>query len=261
LEEGVSVSASNPPEQRIIVLGALSTIAEATARRLAAQGARLLLAGRDALRLTQVANDLKVRGAAEVLIEALDLAEPSDIRTSFHSMVDALGGEIDAVLLFYGVLGDQRLAENDGQELDRILRVNFSSAAAWCMEAANVLERQRHGVLVAISSVAGDRGRQSNYAYGAAKAGLSVFVQGLAHRLAPTGARAVLVKLGFVDTAMTRHIPKSGPLWAKPDAIAARLVAIVAQPARPVVYLPWYWRPIMFVVRALPASIFHKTRL
>ena len=124
-----------------------------------------------------------------------------------------------------------------------------------------MLERQKGGVLLAIGSVAGDRGRQSNYVYGSAKAGLSVLVEGLAHRLAPSGARAVVIKLGFVDTPMTAHINKSGPLWAKPDEIASALKRVIERHSAPVVYIPWFWRPIMAVVRNVPSAIFHKTKL
>lgn len=247
--------------RHVIILGATSTIAEALARRLAAQGAHLVIAGRRADRLEAMRSDLVARGAANVHVVAKDLASGGDAGSELAAMVEVLGGRVDAIVVIYGLLGDQRTAETDPAELDRVIDVNFSSAARWCMASANILERQRSGTLLAVSSVAGDRGRQSNYAYGAAKAGLTVLIQGLAHRLAPTGARAVVVKLGFVDTAMTAHIPKGGPLWAKPDAVARRFVAILDKPTKPVVYVPSFWRPIMTVVRNVPTSIFHKTKL
>lgn len=250
----------NPSGKAVIVLGALSAIAEATARLYAKEGARLILAGRNRERLSQVASDLLVRGAAQAEVWPLDLAT-ADCNSEFTRMISGLGGSVDVVLLFYGVLGDQKRAEEDVAELRRILTVDFTSAAEWCMAAAAQLERQQHGVLVAVSSVAGDRGRQSNYAYGAAKAGLSTFVQGIAHRLAPTKARAVAVKLGFVDTPMTEHIDKGGPLWAKPEQVARRLKAVADRPTSPVVYIPWFWRWIMLLVRNAPAAVFHKTKL
>jgi decaprenylphospho-beta-D-erythro-pentofuranosid-2-ulose 2-reductase len=246
---------------RVIVLGSLSTIAEALARRLASEGAELVLSGRSAERLNQQADDLRARGSGKIVVVPLDLAQAENAQSDLCQMVDALGGEVDAVLLFYGVLGDQKVAETDFTALRRILDVNFTSAAMWCVAAAGILERQRKGALLAISSVAGDRGRQSNYAYGAAKAGLTTLMEGIAHRLAPAGARAVVVKLGFVDTAMTAHIKKDGPLWAKPDAIAAQLEQLLLKRSPPVVYVPWFWRGIMAGVRSLPASIFHRTKL
>jgi len=255
------VSERQTDGKRIVVLGALSSIAEAVSRRFAVDGAHLLLAGRNAERLEQVAADLRARGSPQALASPLDLATVDDAQGELAKMVEALGGKVDAVLLFYGVLGDQHSAETDGAELRRIIGVNFASAAEWCVAAAGILERQRHGMLLAVSSVAGDRGRQSNYAYGAAKAGLTVLVEGIAHRLAPFGSRAVVVKLGFVDTAMTAHINKSGPLWSQPDAIARQVHRIVERPSGPVVYLPWFWRPIMGVIRNIPAIVFHKTKL
>lgn len=255
------MSAPIPHKMRIIVLGALSAVGEATARAFAADQATLLLAGRDQDRLSQVARDLEVRGSRHAIAWPLDLVAADDKASELGRMITALGGTVDAVLLFYGVLGDQSQAEFDSCELQKLISVNFSSAAEWCVASAAVLERQKSGVLLAIGSVAGDRGRQSNYVYGSAKAGLSVLVEGLAHRLAPTGARAVVVKLGFVDTPMTAHINKSGPLWAEPTGIASALKRVIERRSAPVVYVPWFWRPIMAVVRNVPAPLFHRTKL
>lgn len=247
--------------RRVVILGALSTIAESLVRRLAAQGAHLALAARRADRLDALRADALGRGAASAEIFALDLAADLDVAAELDRMLAALGGEADAVVVIYGALGDQKIAERDLAAHDRLLAVNFTSAARWCAAAANRLEAQKHGVLLAVSSVAGDRGRQSNYVYGAAKAGLTTLVEGIAHRLAPSGARAVAAKLGFVDTAMTAHLPRGGPLWAKPDAVAQSLARLIDAPSKPVVYLPWFWRPILAIVRNVPAPIFHKTRL
>ena len=244
---------------RVIVLGALSAIGEATTRLHAAEGARLLLVGRSEDRLDQVAADLKARGAADCLCRPLDLAETGDPFAAFDEMVEALGG-VDYVYLFYGLLGEQRQAEADLEAARRILRVNFSSAAEWCLAAAGRLEKQGEGVLVVASSVAGDRGRQSNAIYGAAKGGINLLVQGLAHRLAPSGARAVAVKMGLVDTPMTDGFDKGGPLWASPDQVA-KTIRRSADGKSPLVYAPWFWRWIMLIIRLVPAGIFHKTKL
>jgi NAD(P)-dependent dehydrogenase (short-subunit alcohol dehydrogenase family) len=157
-------------------------------------------------------------------------------------------------------LGDQRLAERDAAEAKRIMLTNYVSAALWCLAAAELLERQRGGMLVVVGSVAGDRGRQSNYMYGSAKAGLAALVQGLAHRLHPSGARAVLVKPGFVITPMTAGLKRGGALWASPQRVAA-VVREAAQGAATVVYAPWFWRWIMAVIRAAPAPLLHRTKL
>jgi NAD(P)-dependent dehydrogenase (short-subunit alcohol dehydrogenase family) len=245
--------------QRIVALGALSAIGEATLRLYAAEGARIVVAGRSECRLKVVARDLEVRGAASVVIWTLDLARPEDAGAELSRMAASIGG-LDGLMLFYGALGDHAKAEHDRDEARHILSTNFTSAAEWCLAAAALIERQRHGALVVVGSVAGDRGRQSNYIYGAAKGGLGLLVQGLAHRLSRSGGRAVLVKPGFVDTPMTAGIAKGGPLWASPAAVAA-IIKRAAAGSRPVVYAPGFWRWIMLAVRSVPAPVFHKTRL
>lgn len=244
---------------RVVVLGALSAIGEATARLYAAEGWSLALAGRDADKLEAVAADLRTRGAGRVEIAALDLAAEPDVTAALARMAAAIGG-VDDVLLFYGVLGDQKQAERDPDEAARLIQVNYVSAAQWCLAAANVLERQRRGALVVIGSVAGDRGRQSNYVYGSAKAGLAALVQGIAHRLHGSGARAVLVKPGFVATPMTEGMKRGGPLWAQPEKVAA-LVRQAARGGGPVVYAPGFWRWIMLAIRNVPAAVLHRTKL
>ena len=243
---------------RVLVLGALSEIAEATCRLYAAEGAELLLIGRDIARLEVVAADLKVRGASRVEVEAADLtaAYPEE---SFPRWAATLGG-IDVVLIAYGTLGEQRSLEIDLRAAATLIDTNSRSAALWSLAAANYLEANRSGVLLVIGSVAGDRGRQSNYLYGSTKAGLAVLIEGIAHRLAGSGARAVLVKPGFVDTAMTAHITKKGMLWSSPEKVA-KLIHAAAVGSKPVVYVPRYWRAIMMAIRNVPAAVFHKTKL
>lgn len=247
--------------RKVVILGATSAIAEATARLYAAEGAALALVGRNAGRLGEIAADLKARGAAAAEVEATDLVRTQDAQAQLQALAARLGG-LDDVLLFYGVLGDQARAESDMAHAREILDVGFTSAAEWCLASASILEAQGRGALVVIGSVAGDRGRQSNYVYGAAKAGLGVLVQGIAHRLAlrGRGARAVLVKPGFVDTPMTDHLKKGGPLWASPGAVA-QVVRKAADKGGPIVYAPFFWRFILLVIRLVPAPIFHKTRL
>lgn len=245
--------------ERVIILGAASAVAEAVCRRYAAKGAHLLLAGRNPSTLDAIAADLRVRGAGQVLVESLDLDTEASPSAAFDRMVARLGG-VDHVLLAYGVLGDQALAEADEAHARSVLSVNFLSASLWCLAVARVLEEQGRGALVAIGSVAGDRGRQSNYVYGSAKAGLAVLVQGLAHRLSRSGVRAVVVKPGFIDTPMTNHLPKGGPLWASPDTVAG-IIYKAAYSGGSIVYAPWFWRFILLIIRLVPAPIFHKTKL
>lgn len=240
---------------RVLILGAGSGIAQATARLYAAEGARLGLAGRQPERLAVIASDLRVRGAVEVETFEIDFMT-ADAATMLSEMAAKLGG-VDHIILAYGVLGDQGGAERSIAEAQTILDVNFRSAAAWALAAANLLELQGHGSLVVLGSVAGDRGRRSNYIYGAAKAGLAVLVEGISHRFRDSGPRAVIVKPGPTDTAMTAGMTKGGPLWATPEAVAA-IVRRAADQGGPVVYAPARWRLIMTIIRAIPSRIFNK---
>lgn len=245
---------------RVVILGALSAIAMATARIYASEKAALVLVARNQERLDLVAADLRARGAASVETVALDLeAAAADAPRRLAEWSAKLGG-IDHIHVIYGYLGSQPKASAEPAELSRILSSNFTSAILWCEAAANLLRQQKRGSLVAVSSVAGDRGRQSNYAYGAAKGGLALYVQGLAHSLAPAGARAVAVKPGFVDTPMTDGMDKSGALWAKPEAIAQSL-RNAADRGGPIQYAPGLWRMIMLAIRSVPSFIFHRTKL
>jgi short-subunit dehydrogenase len=250
---------TNNNGMRVIILGAVSAIAEAAARQWAEKKASIMLAGRNAERLEAIAQDLRARGAtAETYVADL---KQVDAETALDEMAARLGG-VDAILLAYGTLGNQKEAETNPAAARDLIETNFVSAAAWCLAAARILETQRHGTLTVIGSVAGDRGRQSNYIYGAAKGGLGLLVEGIAHRLAPTGARAVLIKPGFVDTPMTADIPNKGLLWAKPEAVARSIVAATApRGSQPIVYAPSFWRWIMLAVRSTPAFIFHRTKL
>lgn len=248
--------------RRVIVLGALSAVAEAVCRELAADGAKIAMLARNDMRMQSVAQDLRVRGAANVTTHALDLAAPADSAATLSTCARELGG-VDAVLVFYGVLGSHSVAEADLVEAQRILNVNFNSAASWLLQAANMLEAQgQGGALVAISSVAGDRGRRSNYVYGAAKGALSILIQGLAHRFGakPNGPRAVVVKLGFVDTPMTADVKKGGPLWATPEGVAPAIVKALDR-GGPIIYAPFFWRWIMLAIRVTPQVIFNKVNL
>jgi short-subunit dehydrogenase len=244
--------------KRIAVLGAASAIAEAAARLWAADGARLALVGRNADRLEAIASDLRARGAAAAEILVADCASANAV-AAFDEIAERLGG-LDVVLLAYGLLGEQSELERDPAAAAGLLNTNFVSAAGWCLAAADRFERQRSGALLVIGSVAGDRGRASNYIYGASKAGLGVLVQGLAHRLAKSGARAVLIKPGFVDTPMTAHIGRKGPLWAQPEVVGQAIVK-AADKGGPIAYAPFYWRGIMAVIRGVPSPIFHRTGL
>jgi short-subunit dehydrogenase len=245
---------------KIIVLGATSAIAEATARLYAGEGAELLLVGRQGERLEAIAADLRLRGAPRTEIATCDLAAAGTAVESLASFAGNLGG-VDHVLIAYGILGDQKASETDLTAAGVNLAVNFTSAACWALAAAEILERQGYGSLVVLGSVAGDRGRRGNFVYGAAKSGLATMVEGIAHRFATSGPRAVVVKPGPVITPMTEGFAdRKGLLWATPETVAA-IVRRAADRGGPVIYAPWFWRWIMLVVRLLPARIFNRLNI
>lgn len=251
---------STGKKNRVVILGALSAIATATARIYAGEGASIMLVARNADRLKALADDLRARGAKQVETSAMDLeAAAADAPKHMADWKARLGG-LDHVHLVYGYLGSQEKASADPAELARITSSNYSTAVQWCEAAANIMRAQKSGSIVAVSSVAGDRGRQSNYAYGAAKGGLALYMQGLAHSLAAVGARAVAVKPGFVDTPMTDGMKKGGAMWASPEKIG-KIIRRAADKGGPIQYAPGRWRVVMMVIRSVPAFVFHKTKL
>jgi decaprenylphospho-beta-D-erythro-pentofuranosid-2-ulose 2-reductase len=243
---------------RIVIVGASSAIAEATARCYAARGARLFLIARQPQRLEDMASDLKVRGAADVAFATLDVNQ-LDAHGDVLSQAWTWLGEVDAMLIAHGTLPDQSACEASAELAMKEFSTNGTSTIALMTLAANRFEAQRHGALAVISSVAGDRGRQSNYLYGSAKAAVSAFASGLRQRLAKVGVAVVTIKPGFVDTPMTKEFPK-GPLWAKPEAVARGIVRAIDR-RRNVVYLPWFWCLIMLIIRHIPESVFKRIKL
>lgn len=244
--------------QRIVILGAASAIAESAARLWAARRTRLILVGRDQARLKSIAANLDTLGARETIVWPLDCATAA-AAVELDRMTQALGG-LDILLLAYGVLGDQAELERDPAAAANLIQVNFTSAAAWCMATSAIFEKQRAGALLVIGSVAGDRGRRSNFVYGATKGGLARLVEGIAHKLAPLGARAIVIKPGFVDTPMTANIKTKGLLWATPDRVA-EVIARAGYRGGPVVYAPAFWRFVMLIIRHMPSSIFNKLNI
>ncbi len=243
----------------VLVLGATSAIAIAYCRRLADQGASFVLVARRQDRLETIAADLKARGASKAMIFVSDLVDMTACERRFLDFCEPLGFP-DQVLVAYGLLGEQAAAEDNAEATREILDVNFTSAALWLQMAAKLLPPDKPRFIVVIGSVAGDRGRRSNYVYGAAKAGLAAFAEGLAHRLHGTPLHLLLVKPGFVDTPMTAHLPRGGPLWAKPEQIADNIENALRR-KQTVAYTPRFWWPIMTVIRFLPRPIFFRTKL
>lgn len=244
--------------KKILIIGATSEIAEATARLWAAQGHRLVLLGRDDERLRAIAADLRVRGAQAVHTALLDVNDFAGHAAAIDAACEALDG-IDIALIAHGTLGDQKACEKDFRLALQELDTNAISVISLLTQLANRFEAQRHGTIAVIGSVAGDRGRQSNYIYGTAKGAVAIFLQGLRNRLHPAGVQVLTVKPGFVDTRMTRAFAK-GPLWVGPGRIAADIAAAIDNRAD-VVYAPFWWRYVMLAIRAIPERLFKTLRL
>lgn len=244
--------------QRILIVGATSAIAEAAARRFAARGDALFLAARSGPRLQAIADDLTVRGASRAETLVVDARAFERFPALLQAATERLGG-LDAALIAHGTLSDQGACQRSVEQLREEFDVNALSVIALCTHLANQFETQGHGVIAVISSVAGDRGRQSNYVYGSAKAAVTAFTSGLRQRLYPKGVRVLTIKPGFVSTPMTAAI-KKGALWATPERVAADIVRAM-RAGNAVIYTPGFWRPIMWIIRAVPEQIFRRLRL
>jgi decaprenylphospho-beta-D-erythro-pentofuranosid-2-ulose 2-reductase len=244
--------------RKVLIIGATSAIAEATARLLAQSGAALYLVARNEGRLAAVAADLSVRGSPRVGCEALD-ANDFAAHEAMIERADVFLAGIDTVLIAHGTLSDQKSCEKSVELTLHELNTNALSVIALLTRIANRLEARKRGTIAVISSVAGDRGRGSNYVYGSAKALVTAFLSGLRQRLGKFGVNVVTIKPGFVDSPMTATFTK-GPLWAQPERIAAGIMRAIDRRSG-TVYLPGFWRPIMLVIRAIPESLFLRLSL
>lgn len=248
-----------PGARRVVLLGATSGIMRAVARELASRGDDLALVARDRDEVDALASDLAIRYSVSVRGFVLDALALNEAAPALDECFDEEGRGIDGVVVGLGYLGEQDRAERDPGEARRIVETNFTAPALLLARAANALEARGGGFLCVISSVAGDRGRQSNYVYGSAKAGLTAYVQGVRNRLHRAGVQVTLVKPGFVDTAMTYG--KDGLfLVAQPESIAHGIVRAIER-GRDEVYLPSFWRWIMLVIRSIPEPLFKRLRL
>lgn len=245
--------------RNVLIVGATSAIAEATARRLANHDTKFLLAARQPGKLATVAANLRLRGGCGVdtiLYDAANRADAARVVDEAKKVLD----RIDIVLLAHGSLPDQTACENSAERALHEIEINALSTVALLTEFANVFEQQGSGTIAVISSIAGDRGRKSNYVYGAAKGMLSIFLSGLRNRLDRKGVHVLTIKPGFVDTPMTAAFEKGGRLWARPDQIAVGIVHAIEK-RKDVIYLPWFWAVIMLIIRYIPERIFKRVSL
>jgi decaprenylphospho-beta-D-erythro-pentofuranosid-2-ulose 2-reductase len=244
--------------RRVLILGATSGIAQNVSRCFAAEHAKLFLVARDSEKLKALADDLKIRGAESVETCEADLTDDSSFPLIISKSAAVWGG-LDAALMAHGTLPDQLSSENDPALLRNSIEVNYVSAVSLLMQLGKAFEAQRSGVLAIIGSVAGDRGRRSNYVYGSAKAGLATFVAGLRLRLATSNVQVVLIKPGWISTPMTAHLPQNF-LFASPEQTGREVYKAMISP-RAVVYCPWYWKWIMRFIRFIPEPIFARLNL
>jgi short-subunit dehydrogenase len=249
---------TNGQGRNVVIAGATSAIALECARLFAAERARLVLVARNAERLEVVAQDLRVRGATEVVSIVADLTD-LERHAEIVSRAESLQGGLDLALIAHGSLSDQARCEADAGLVAQELATNAVSAIGLVTRLAAAMEKRRSGCIAVISSVAGDRGRRSNYVYGSAKAAVNTFLSGLRSRLHGSGVSVVTVKPGFVDTPMTAHVPKN-VLFVSASR-AGRAVHDVMLRPRDEVYVPWFWRWIMLVIRHIPGVIFKRLPL
>jgi decaprenylphospho-beta-D-erythro-pentofuranosid-2-ulose 2-reductase len=244
--------------KRILVLGATSGIAEACCRMWAERGDSLFLVARNGDRLAAVAADMRTRGAAHVGSAVADLDDTAAHPEMLAHAINSLAG-MDVAFLAHGVLGDQGDAERSFPAAEQILHTNIDSPVSLLTWLGNYCAQRHSGTLAVLSSVAGERGRKSNYVYGASKAGLSVFVDGLRNRLDREGVRVMTIKPGPVRTSMTQAM-KGSAKFADVEVVAKTLVKVIDKGAD-VVYVPGIWRIIMAVIRAIPERVFKKLDL
>ncbi len=250
--------AANASPRKILVLGATSGIAEATCRIWASRGGSLFLVARNADKLAAVAADLRARGASFVETAVADLDDTAGHPALLAHAVNSLGG-LDVAYLAHGVLGNQTDAEKDFNVAAHILYTNLIAPVSLLTWLANFFVQRRSGTIAVLSSVAGDRGRKSNYVYGSSKAGLSAFLAGLRNRVDREGVNVLTIKPGPTKTAMTAGM-KGSEKFADVNSVAKSIVSAIDKRVDNL-YVPFQWQPIMFVIRHIPERVFKKLNL
>jgi short-subunit dehydrogenase len=240
----------------VLILGARSDIGLAVARRFAAEGHPIILAARNAASLADAKADLTLRHSVEVTLAEFDVLDTA----SHAAFVDSLGALPVVAVSAIGLMGDQAVSEHDAAAAALVIRSNFEGPAAILGEIANRMEARGNGAIVGISSVAGDRGRATNYIYGSAKAGFTAWLSGLRNRLAKKGVHVVTVLPGFVDTKMTEGMDLPAKLTAQPDEVAEAIHRAVIR-KRNVIYVKPVWQLVMAIIRNIPEPIFKRLKL
>lgn len=242
----------------VVILGATKGIGRALARELAARGDRLFLLGRSSNQLETAISDLRVRSGREAVVghAPCDLANPDGFGLALETAFEALD-RVDVVVLTAGILNDQEQMENDPTLTAELLQIDFAAAVLFCEEARRRLIAQGGGTLCAFSSVAGDRARKPVILYGATKAGLSYYLEGLDHKFRDRGLRTICVKPGFIHTGMTAGMDPP-PFAGQPEQVAHDVIRAIDR-GRPVVYTPWIWGWVMAVIKRLPRAVMRRS--
>jgi len=243
-------------EENVLILGATSDMAVAIARQLAIEGYSITLAARNTERLSALEGDLRVRHKAMVSSVMFDALDFDSHETFYYSLPE----KPDIVICVFGLLGDQTLAQTDWAHAQQIIASNYTGAVSILNVAAEDFERRKKGVIVGISSVAGERGRQSNYIYGSAKAGFTAYLSGLRNRLYRHGVHVLTVKPGFVKTKMIENLPTPGVLTASPKQVALSISKAI-RARKNTIYVLWMWQLIMFIIKAIPETVFKRLKL
>lgn len=238
----------------VLILGARSDIGRSLARRYAEAGCAVVLGARRAAELADDVSDLQIRHRVDARHVEFDVLDPDA-----DGFFDRLGTLPDTVIMVAGLLGDQEASVADTREADRVMRTNYNGPAIFLLAAGRRMAARGSGTIVGISSVAGDRGRQSNFIYGAAKAGLTAFLSGLRASLAPRGVHVMTVKPGFVATQMTKDMKLPPLLTASADEVAGAVFK-AATKQRNSIYVRPIWWPIMAIIRHVPEPIFKKMK-
>jgi decaprenylphospho-beta-D-erythro-pentofuranosid-2-ulose 2-reductase len=247
------------PAPVVLVVGATSGIGRAVAKRWAAAGYRVILAGRDLPEIERDAADLRLRYGVEAAALPFEALRFDEHPAFFDAATKQFESGLDTIILCHGLMHPQGKAQDDFALAREMIDANYTSAVSVLNRAGNYFQSRGHGTICVVSSVAGDRGRQSNFLYGSSKAALTTYTLGLRHRLGRLGIKVVTIKPGFVDTAMTWGLPGLF-LVASPEKVARDMFRACRRD-RPVAYAPWFWRYIMMIIRSVPDFVFKKTKL
>jgi decaprenylphospho-beta-D-erythro-pentofuranosid-2-ulose 2-reductase len=240
----------------VLLLGASSDIATALARKFATEKYDLQLAARHSGRLSSLVSDLSIRYSAKATLHEFDAVD-FESHARFWNNLDP---KPDITICIFGYLGDQVAAQSDWKECRRILDTNYTGAVSILNLVADTYAANGKGMITGISSVAGERGRQSNYLYGSAKAGFTAYLEGLRNRLYHQKVHVLSVQPGFVDTRMTEGMPLPPLLTATPGLVASAVFKAIKK-KRNTIYVKWFWRWIMLIIRNIPEPVFKKLKL